>query len=62
MSADMFISLTKKGGQDLAEAKNMIFRLLSIDGEPYFSLPEDTRTDRVCVDLIGGKIVKAVIQ
>jgi hypothetical protein len=60
--ADQFISLSKAAGQNLAEAKNMIFRLLSIDGEPFFSLPEDERTDRVCVDLVDGKIVKATIQ
>ena len=61
-TADAFINLSKFGAQNLAEAKNMIFRLLSIDGEPYLSLPEDIRTDRVCCDILNGKVVKAIIQ
>lgn len=49
VSADKFIGLTKKRTQDLAEAKSLIFRLISIDGEAYFSYPEDDCKDRVCI-------------
>jgi hypothetical protein len=62
VDANEFLGMSKKTAQDYAEARNLIFRLLSIDGEPFFSLPEDTRTDRVCVDIVDGKIVKASIQ
>jgi len=62
VKADDFLGKSKKGAQDYAELKNMIFRLISIDGEPFFSLPEDIRIDRVCVDIVNGKVVKASIR
>jgi hypothetical protein len=62
MNADQFIGLTKKRAQDFAESKNMIFRLISIDGEPFFSYPEDVRQDRVCVEIVSSLVVKASIQ
>lgn len=62
MNADSFLGLSKKRGQDLAEAKNMIFRLIKSDGEDFLSYPEDIRTDRICVELEQGKIIKAVIR
>ena len=62
MTADDFISLSKKGSQNLAEAKNLIYRLIKVDDEDYFSYPEDTRTDRVCVWIEKGKVSKAEIK
>ena len=62
MNAADFIGLSKKRAQDLCEAKNMIFRPISVDGEPFFEYPEDTRTDRVCVEIVDLKVVKATIQ
>jgi hypothetical protein len=62
MQAEEFIGKSKFMAQNLAESKNMIFRLISIDGEPYLSYPEDIRDDRVCVELVAGKIVKATIN
>jgi hypothetical protein len=47
MEAEKFVNLSKKRAQDLAEANYMIFRLISVDGEPFFSYPEDIRTDRI---------------
>jgi hypothetical protein len=61
-NADTFLGLTKKGAQDRAEALNLVFRLISIDGESYFSYPEDQRQDRICVEITGGKVTKAVLQ
>lgn len=60
--ADAFVGLTKKSAQNLAEAKNMIFRLIRIDAEPYLPYPEDARVDRVCVELDNGQVSKASIQ
>lgn len=62
MEATQFIGLSKKGAQNLSEIKNLIFRLISVDGEPFFSMPEDSRTDRVCVVIENNKVVKATIQ
>jgi hypothetical protein len=62
IKASEFLGLTKFGGQNLAEAKNMIFRLISIDTEPFMSYPDDVRTDRVCVEITNGRITKATIQ
>jgi hypothetical protein len=62
MEAEKFVNLSKKRAQDLAEANYMIFRLISVDGEPFFSYPEDIRTDRICVEVVQNKVVKAVIQ
>jgi hypothetical protein len=61
-TADDFLGLTKKGAQNRAEEKNMIFRLIRIDGEKYYEYPEDTRTDRVCVEIENGKVTKATVQ
>ena len=62
MKPEDYLGLTKKQAQDRSEGKNMIFRLISIDGESFFSYPEDTRTDRVCVVIEKGLVVKATIQ
>jgi len=57
-----FIGMTKKRAQDVAELKNLIFRLISIDGDPFLSYSEDERTDRVCVEIEDGKVSKATIR
>jgi hypothetical protein len=62
MKASEFIGLTKDSAQDLAEKNYMIYRLISVDGSPYFSYPEDKREDRICVEIEKGKIVKATVQ
>jgi hypothetical protein len=62
MSASDFVGLTKKGAQNLAEARNLIFRLIRIDDETYYEYPKDQRTDRVCVEIDSGKVSKASVQ
>jgi len=61
-NANDFIGQTKKGAQNMAEAKAMIFRLIRIDEEAYFSYPEEKREDRVCVEIDEGKVTKASVQ
>lgn len=61
-SADEYLGLTKKMAQDKAEGKNMIFRLIRIDSEPYFPYTDEMRTDRVCVEIDNGKITIATIR
>jgi hypothetical protein len=60
--AEKYLNLPKKEAQNLAEKSNIIFRLISVDGEPYFSYPEDERTDRICVEITKGKVSKATVQ
>jgi hypothetical protein len=60
--AEQFKGLSKKQAQQLAEIKNLIFRLIIVDGEQFFSMPEDQRDDRVCVEIENGQVVKASIQ
>lgn len=62
MQESDFIGLTKKGAQQKAEQLNLIFRLISVDGNPMFSYPSDTRTDRVCVEINDGAVTIAKLQ
>ncbi len=62
MQANDFLGMTKKGAQNKAEESNLIFRLIRIDSEPFLPYPEDTRTDRLCVEIDDGKVTKATIQ
>lgn len=62
MKVEEFLGLTKKAAQDKAEAKNLIFRLISVDGEPFFGYPPDERTDRVCVEIEKGRVAKVTLQ
>ena len=62
MNSYDFMGLTKKECQDLCEQRNLIFRLISKDGDIYLPYPEDRRTDRVCVELEAGKVTKVVLQ
>lgn len=62
VKAEDFLNLDKKQAQDKCDRTNMLFRLISINGESYFSYPEDVRTDRVCIEITGNKVTKATIQ
>jgi len=63
MKAEQFIGLSKVRAQDVCEANNMIFRLIRSDNETFFDYPieSDKRTDRICVELENGRIIKATI-
>lgn len=62
--SNRFIGLTKKGAQDLAEKQSLVFRLIRIDQESYFNYPPETehRTDRICVEIENGQVIKAILQ
>ena len=62
--AEDFLGLSKFAAQAKAENRNMIFRLIKVDDKEFFAYPSETdiRTDRVCCELEGGKVVKAVLQ
>ena len=60
--SEEFLNVSKRTAQDMAEFKSLVFRLVSIDGEIFLGYPEDTRTDRICVEVEKGKVVVASIQ
>jgi hypothetical protein len=62
MNPDKFIGLGKKDAQNLAEAYNMIFRIIRVDDKDMFSYPEDNRDDRICIEIDHGKVSKATVQ
>lgn len=55
-----FIGLSKKAAQNLSEKSNLIFRLIKVDGEDFFSEPTDKVNDRICIWIDNGKVTKAV--
>lgn len=62
MNEKDFLGLTKKAAQDRAEGRNMVFRLVSKDGEKFLGAPSDPgRNDRVCVEIVNGVVVSAEI-
>ena len=63
MSVDInkFMNLPKKDAQNLAERQNLIFRLISVDGEPFLPYPEDKRDDRICVEIEKNKVAKVTV-
>jgi hypothetical protein len=62
MKSSDFVGLSKTSAEDLADRLGIIYRLISVDGYPFFSYPEDKRDDRICVEIERGKIIKATIQ
>jgi len=62
VNASDFIGLSKKKAQDVCEARSLIFRLVSVDGEHFLGYPEDVRDDRVCVEIKKEKVVAAKVQ
>lgn len=61
-NAQEFIGTSKTRSHDLAEAKSLVYRLVSVDGEIYLGYPEDVRTDRICIEIVNSRVVKAIIQ
>lgn len=62
MDTQAFIGMGKRRAQNEAEARNLIFRLVSVDGEKVLGYPEDDpREDRVCVEIENDKVSKATI-
>lgn len=58
--AKEFLGLSKKSAQNLAEAKNIIFRLIRVDDERFFDYPTEVFYERVCIEIDNGKVTKAV--
>lgn len=59
--AEQMKGMEKRAAQNFAERKNLIFRLVSVNGEMYLGKPEDSRTDRVCVEIVDNRVVEAYI-
>lgn len=59
--AEQMKGMEKRAAQNFAERKNLIFRLVSVNGETFLGKPEDARTDRVCVEIVDNRVVDAYI-
>ena len=57
-----YIGLEKRAAQNKAERDNMIFRLVSVNGEKMFGPPEDQRTDRICCIIQDNRVEDAYVQ
>lgn len=65
MSAQLenqFIGLGKRAAQNRAEFLNLSFHLIRVDKENFFSYPDDSRTDRVCIEIDEGRVTRAKIR
>lgn len=62
MDTQIFLGLTKRSAQNLAEQHNLLFHLIRIDDSDFFSYPEESRTDRICVEIDKGAVSKATLQ
>jgi hypothetical protein len=63
MKAEDFIGVSKFKAHDLVEANSLVYRLVSVDGAIFLGYPTDElRTDRICVEIENGVVVKATIQ
>jgi hypothetical protein len=62
VNVEKFFGLPKKDAQNLAERQNLIFRLISVDGEAFLPYPEDVRDDRVCVEIVKNKVDKITVR
>lgn len=64
MKPSDYLNLTKKGAQDKAERQNLIFRLIRVDAETFFSFPSesDKRDDRVCIEIDKGVVTKVTFH
>jgi hypothetical protein len=61
-NAERFVGMPKKQAQNEAEKANLIFRLVSVNGDIYFGEPDDEVADRLCVEIIDGKVCKAYFK
>lgn len=62
MKQEQYLGLTKTSAQNKAEYDNIIFRLIRVDSQDFLSYPEDSRQDRVCVEIDDGKVTKVIFQ
>lgn len=56
-----FVGMGKRPAQNLAEKRNLTFRLVSADGELMLGWPDDFQPDRVCCVVEDAKVVQAEI-
>ncbi len=61
IDVSQFKGMGKRAAQNLAEAKNLIFRMVSVDGVDVLGKPSETMTDRVCVVMAKDKVEDAWI-
>jgi len=57
-----FLGMTKKDSQGKAERYNFIYRLIRVDDRNFLPYPDDTRDDRICIEIDKGRVTKASIN
>jgi len=57
--ADSLCGLEKRDSQNKVEARGLMYRLVSVDGEKFLGEPSDVRTDRICVEITGRNVSRA---
>lgn len=57
-----YLGLTKMEANRKSERDNLIFRLIRVNDRDIQTYPFDQRTDRICVEIEDGVVVKATIQ
>ena len=61
-NAKKYLGLTKKRAQDLAEADNLIFRLIRIDERNFFGYPDYFNGQNLCIEIEKSVVVKSTIM
>ena len=61
IDTNRYIGLGKRRAQNLAEADNLVFRLVSSNGEVILGRPDDVQPDRLCVVIEGDQVKEAWI-
>lgn len=59
---NQFVGLGKRAAQNKAEFLNLSFHLIRVDKENFFSYPDDTRADRICIEIDEGRVSRAKIR
>lgn len=61
IDTNRYIGLGKRRAQNLAEADNLIFRLVSANGEVILGKPDNVQADRLCVVVENDQVKEAWI-
>ncbi len=61
IDTNRYIGMGKRKAQNQAEADNLIFRLVSANGETILGNPDDVQTERICIIIENDQVKEAWI-
>lgn len=61
INTNRYIGIGKRHAQNLAEHDNLVFRLVSANGETILGVPDNVQVDRLCVIIENDRVAKAWI-